>query len=64
MPQIPARFAAFVKISARYICNGSVVRSPSLKAGAGDVGEMIASTFSKTSAKSCRINSRTFCARK
>ena len=35
MPQIPARFAALVKISARYICKGSVVFSPSLNAGPG-----------------------------
>src|SRR5437879_2685544 len=64
IPQIPARFAGLVKISARYICKGSSVRSPSLKAGTGEVGEINASTFSNAFAKSCRISSRTFCARK
>ena len=51
IPQVPARFAAMVKISARYICNGSAVRSPNLNAGIGDVGDITASTFS-TLAKS------------
>ena len=45
--QIPARLAGFVKISARYIRNGSAGRSPILKAGSGVVGEISASTFSK-----------------
>src|SRR5213079_3175102 len=54
MPQIPARFAALVKISARYICKGSVVFSPSLNAGVGDVGETRASTFSNARTESFR----------
>src|SRR5881398_1106890 len=37
IPQFPARLAAMVKISARYICNGSATRSPNLNAGTGEV---------------------------
>ena len=44
-PEMPARLAAMVKMSARYICNGSEALSPSGKAGTGDVGEVSTSTF-------------------
>ncbi len=52
MPGLPARLVAMVKMSARYIFNGSSVRSPALKAGSGLVGQMMASTFSNASVKS------------
>ena len=42
-------FAAKVKMSARYMLSGSLVRSPSLNAGVGDVGQTIASTLLKGS---------------
>ena len=42
---VPARFAGTVNRSARYICSGSAARSPILKAGTGEVGEAIKSTF-------------------
>ena len=40
----PARLAATVKTSARYICSGSAIRSPSANAGVGLVGIAITST--------------------
>ena len=46
MPQMLARFADMVYISDRYICSGSSVRSPTLKAGVGEVGVIKTSTFS------------------
>jgi hypothetical protein len=42
----PDRFALTVKMSARYICSGSDMRSPILNAAVGLVGIAIASTAS------------------
>ena len=64
MPQIPARLQEIVKMSERYICNGSSDFSPILNAAVGVVGVTMASTFSNAFKKSLRINVRTFCARK
>ena len=51
-------------MSARYICTGSAVFSPALKAGVGVVGVKSRSTPSeKTFAKSSAISFRTACAR-
>ena len=41
----PARLTGTVKTSERYICRGSSVFSPILKAGVGVVGAMMTSTF-------------------
>ena len=60
MPQMPAKFAAMVKISARYIWSGSFDISPILNAGVGAVGETMASTLVKASVKSFLINVLTF----
>jgi 6-phosphogluconate dehydrogenase (decarboxylating) len=49
MPQMPARLHEIVKMSDRYICNGSSAFSPILKAAVGEVGVMMASTFSNAS---------------
>ena len=38
MAQVPARFTGMVKMSERYICSGSAVFSPILKAGVGATG--------------------------
>ena len=38
----PARLEGVVRTSERYICSGSAVRSPTLKAGVGDVGVTMA----------------------
>src|SRR5882724_4155684 len=38
IPGTPASEPVTVYISARYICSGSLVRSPSLNAGTGEVG--------------------------
>ena len=54
--------AACVKISAKYICRGSVAFSPSLNAGVEVTGEIIASTFSNALSKSPIRSERTFCA--
>jgi len=43
MPGIPARFAERVKMSDRYIVNGSSIISPILKAGVGATGDRITS---------------------
>ena len=61
-PGSPARLQEMVKMSARYICNGSEVFSPSLNAAVGDVGVMTASTVSNTRSKSRLISARTCCA--
>ena len=61
-PGTPARFPEMVKMSDRYICRGSSVFSPNLKAGVGDVGVTITSHRLNASVKSCRIRVRTFSA--
>src|SRR5205814_3297628 len=43
-PQIPAKLHEIVKMSDKYICNGSSDFSPALKAAVGVVGVTIAST--------------------
>src|SRR5262249_47475335 len=45
IPGTPAKDPVTVYISARYIWSGSSVLSPSLKAGTGDVGVTMTSTF-------------------
>ena len=60
IPHIPDKLAAIVNISARYIFKGSLDICPILKAGVGDVGEMIASTLSKALLKSSLIRVLTF----
>src|SRR5579862_1534131 len=62
MPGMAARLAEMVKMSERYIESGSADFSPILKAGVGEVGQMIASHFLNASVKSLRISERTFCA--
>src|SRR5258708_1643749 len=59
IPGIPARSAVTVKMSARYMANGSSAFSPSLNAGVGAVGVTMASTFRKASSKSRVTNVRT-----
>ena len=63
-PQLPARLQEMVKMSERYICIGSSDFSPILNAAVGVVGVRMASTVSKALRKSCRINVRTFWARR
>jgi competence protein ComEC len=46
-PAMPAMLQVTVKTSQRYICSGSPVFSPALKAGVGLVGQRITSHFSK-----------------
>ena len=62
IPGIPARFAEMVNRSDRYICRGSSVFSPNLKAGVGDVGVTITSQRLNASVKSWRISVRTLSA--
>ena len=62
--QFPARLTGTVKISPRYICNGSSSFSPSLYAGVGDTGVNKASHSLNAAAKSSRISARAFWARK
>jgi hypothetical protein len=59
---MPARFAEIVKTSARYICSGSSIFSPSRKAAVGEVGVTITSHRSKAWVKSRRISVRTLSA--
>ena len=47
MPAMPAMLQVTVKTSHKYICSGSPVFSPALKAGVGLVGQRITSHFSK-----------------
>src|SRR2546423_13419037 len=61
-PGIPAMFGGIVSTSARYIASGFSVRSPSLKATVGDVGETRTSKRSNSASCSCLISVRTFCA--
>ena len=61
IPGRPARLMVTVKMSDRYIDNGSSSLSPNRKAGVGDVGVTMASTFSKARSKSRRMRVRTFC---
>ena len=49
-------------MSDKYICKGSWIFSPSLKAGVGIVGVTITSTSLKASSKSRLISVRTACA--
>ncbi len=58
----PARFALTVNTSARYICSGSSIFSPSLKAGVGQVGIATTSTWPKARSKSRAMSVRTCCA--
>src|SRR5262252_9923352 len=51
IPQIPARLQEIVKMSERYICNGSSDFSPILNAAVGVVGVTMASTFLNASRK-------------
>src|ERR1700759_3528651 len=55
-PQIPARLQEIVKISDKYICNGSSDFSPILNAAVGVVGVTMASTCSNAFRKSLRIS--------
>src|SRR5258708_1957592 len=59
IPGIPARSAVTVKMSARYMANGSSAFSPSLNAGVGAVGVTMAFTFRKASSISRVSNVRT-----
>ena len=59
MPGIPAMFAGMVRMSLRYICTGSAIFSPILKATDGDVGITSASNRLKASANSFLISVRT-----
>ena len=52
-------FAGWVNTSFRYICTGSSIFSPCLKATDGDVGAAITSSPSNASSSSRRINVRT-----
>ncbi len=52
---MPARFGATVRMSARYICSGSPIRSPNLNAGTGEVGVTIASQLENAAEKSSAI---------
>ena len=63
-PQMPARLQEMVKMSERYICNGSSGFFADFEGGVGLVGVMMASTCSKALRKSCRMSVRTFWARK
>src|ERR1039458_2297506 len=45
-PQMPARLQEIVKMSDKYICNGSSDFSPILNAAVGEVGVTMASTAS------------------
>ena len=56
----PARFIGVVKMSDIYICNGSSVFSPILKAVSGVVGVIITSPSWKAFSKSCLIRVLTF----
>src|SRR3954468_14547214 len=47
IPGIAAMLHVTVNTSLMYICNGSAVFSPMVKAGVGEVGEAITSHFSK-----------------
>ena len=58
----PAKFTDTVKTSERYICMGSSVFSPILKAGVAETGERITSKLLKACRKSSLINDLTFCA--
>ena len=49
IPAMPAMLQVTVKTSHRYICSGSPVFSPALKAGVGLVGQRITSHFSNAS---------------
>ena len=60
IPGIPARFAEIVKMSERYICMGSSVFSPILKAGVGVVGVRMQSQSVKARSKSRLISARTW----
>ena len=60
IPGTPASDPVTVYISARYIWRGSLVRSPNLKGGTGEVGVRIASTLRKASWKSSAMRARTF----
>jgi len=51
-----------VKMSDKYICNGSSDFSPALNAAVGVVGVTMASTVSNALRKSLRMSVRTFCA--
>ena len=61
-PQMPARLAEMVKMSARYICTGSVT-SPSLKGKVGLAGAKMTSQAAKARSKSWRISVLAFWAR-
>jgi aspartyl-tRNA(Asn)/glutamyl-tRNA(Gln) amidotransferase subunit A len=52
--------AGIVNMSFRYICNGSSILSPILKAVVGEVGMAKTSTFLNTSSNSCLIRVLTF----
>ena len=62
IPGMPAKSAVTVKMSAKYIANGSSVFSPSLNAGVGVVGVTIASTLANASSKSRASKLRPVCA--
>src|SRR5258707_6990462 len=59
IPGRPAKLHGRVNTSIKYIASGSFTFSPSLNAVTGEVGEMIASTLSKTRAKSWRSEEHT-----
>ncbi|MNV92536.1 hypothetical protein D3C71_1871480 [compost metagenome] len=62
MPGRPARLVESVKMSARYICTGSAVFSPSFHATVGATGPMITSHWLKARWKSSAMMRRIFCA--
>ena len=61
---MPAMLQVTVKTSTRYICSGSPVFSPILKAGVGEVGQAITSHFSNAWSKSRLISVRILSARR
>ncbi len=60
IPGIPAILAERVKISLKYMVNGSSLFSPILKAGDGATGDKIKSQVSKALEKSSMISVRTW----